>query len=780
VFAWLREDLLARCIVLLAVLTVACVQAAAQPVRVEIEWPPNTPTSVRENARIQAIQTAGPNQGTAAVEARVGESGPALNLSEGVWQVQASAPGYWSQQTEVVVHHRSPADVQLTFWPAASLHGVIAASAGEPVPTSIEVQLIATPVSLGETHTLKTPTSHPAQSPSRATFRCRVNAGTWNCLGPAGLFDVRLEAAGYAPHYEWGVSLKESASTDLGRIALSRTASVFGRVVRNDGSNPPAPCRAYLQPDMARYGPAAQDQESEGGPNANTRFTVALNSRGYFQVVGVTPGRYALIVACQGASAFRQSRVNADSETRIDPPLILGDSALEVNITPKIDPDGQPWHLSVYETAPHFLRIAHNVAASADGHWIRHGLMSGNYHVIVSGSDGTARLQKYFDLGRSGGVLSLQMGSLSVAGRVTMSSEPVRARLVFTNNSGGESATLVSDASGRFQGSLPVPNSSRESSWTVEAHLVQPPVTQRLLDVNVRPANDGASTWLDLDVPAVPVRGSVVSPDGNPQPNVEVVFEDSHGARTTTGTDNAGRFEMPDLPPGKYTAIADSPNGTSDRTQFDMADGSSSELRLVLNPFKRYMFDVVSNQGPVADAAVQVWIKPGVPRAFVRTDQDGRFDVNLPPGTTEIGLTIGAQGYALKLIRLPISNESNASQDAHTITLDTSAGTLLLNLRQPGPAPDDSILYLVHNGAVQDARTIAGWGSDQVNAGVNGPAVVQAIEPGAYALCAVEPASVAMLWSGQLPSDRCTKGSVEEDETLPLSPPTGKVVGSIQ
>jgi hypothetical protein len=234
------------------------------------------------------------------------------------------------------------------------------------------------------------------------------------------------------------------------------------------------------------------------------------------------------------------------------------------------------------------------------------------------------------------------------------------------------------------------------------------------------------------------------------------------------------------LPPGKYTAIADSPNGTSDRTQFDMADGSSSELRLVLNPFKRYMFDVVSNQGPVADAAVQVWIKPGVPRAFVRTDQDGRFDVNLPPGTTEIGLTIGAQGYALKLIRLPISNESNASQDAHTITLDTSAGTLLLNLRQPGPAPDDSILYLVHNGAVQDARTIAGWGSDQVNAGVNGPAVVQAIEPGAYALCAVEPASVAMLWSGQLPSDRCTKGSVEEDETLPLSPPTGKVVGSIQ
>jgi len=369
-----------------------------------------------------------------------------------------------------------------------------------------------------------------------------------------------------------------------------------------------------------------------------------------------------------------------------------------------------------------------------------------------------------------------------VAGRVTMSSEPVRARLVFTNNSGGESATLVSDASGRFQGSLPVPSSGRESSWTIEAHIVQPPVTQRLLDVNVRPPSDGASTWLDLDLPAVPVRGSVVSPDGKPQPNVEVLFEDSHGVRTTTGTDTSGRFEMPDLAPGKYTAMADSPNGTSDRTQLDVTYGSGSELRLVLNPFKRYSFNVISSQGPIADAAVQVWSKPGVPRAFVRTDQDGHFDINLPPGTTEIGLTIGAQGYALKLIRLPISNESDESQDAHTITLDISGGTLILNFPPPTNALDNSeMLYLVHNGAIQDARTIVGWGTDQANPNANVSAVIEAIEPGSYALCRVDPANVAAIWSGQLPAHRCQKGSLDEDETLTLSPPTrNTVLGSIQ
>ena len=782
-FVWLRKDLIGRGVFLSAILGIACSQAAALavPVHVRLEWPSNTPASVREGVRIQAIQMAGPNQSAAPVEGNVGEGGFVLNLSDGVWELQASAPGYWSQETEVVVSHHSPADVQLTFWRAASIHGVVAASAGEMLSGSLEVQLNATPASAVETQARQARTLSHESGPTHATLHCAVNAGMWTCAGPAGLFDIRLEAAGYAPHYEWGVNLQESAISDLGRIELNRAASVFGRVLQKGGSDPSSPCRASLQPDMARRGPAAQDQDSESNPNANAKFVVALNPRGYFQVVGVPPGRYALLVACQAASAFRQLRVKADSETRIDLPLLLAESALEVNITPKISPDGQPWCLTVYETAPHFLRIAHNAPTSADGRWIRHGLMPGNYHVIVSGSDGSARMQKYFDLGKARGVLSLSIGSLSVAGRVTMSSQPVRARLVFTNNAGGETAALTSDDSGRFQGFLPVPSGDQESTWTVEAHVVQPPVTQQLLGVTVRPGEGGASAWLDLDLPSVAVHGSVVSPEGKPQPSVQVIVENSTGARTTTGTDNAGNFEMTDLTPGKYTALADSPDGTSDPAQFDVAEGSGSELRLVLNPFKRYSFYVVSNQGPVVDAAVQVWIKPGVPRAFLRTDQDGRFDVNLPPGIKEVGLTIGAQGYALKLIRLPISGESDESAEAHTITLDTSAGTLMLNFPQPGHPPDDSLLYLVHNGAIQDARTIAGWGTDQANTGGNSPAVVQAIEPGAYALCAVEPANVAMLWAGQLPADRCQKGSLDEDETLTLSPPKTKtMLGSIQ
>lgn len=764
---------LGRRLLPVAALAFICSQAAAVPVHVALEWSSGTPSSARANVSMRAVRVAGAGNSAAPVEAEAGANGAILNLGQGMWQVQASAPGFWSERAQVAISRDAPADVRLMFWPAASLHGEIITSEGESLPSALEVQLSAAQRVAGTVASEQAALLQQSQGPSHAKLQCRVNAGAWSCLGPVGLFDVRLEAAGYAPRYEWGVNLTSSQSTDFGRTELRKAASVFGQAVRKNESDPTGPCRATLEPDLARHAPSESDQESEVGPDAKTRFSAPLNQRGYFQIVGVPPGRYALFIGCATASAFRELRVQTDSETRIDPPLLLEALTLDISVMPKTDPAGQPWRIILDETSPHFLRIA-NGAATADGRLTRRGLMKGNYRVTLRGSDGASWLQQYFDLSKSTGLLSLRVGSVSVSGRVMMSAHPVRARLIFTNDDGGQSATLVSDESGRFQGMLPVASGTDQSSWTVEAHIVQPPVTQQLLNVSIR-ASGGASTWLDLDLPAVPVHGSVVSPDGKPQPNAQVTFQDSSGARSTTGTDSAGNFEMLDLPPGKYTAVADSYDGSSDRIPVEVTD-AGSELKLVLNPYKRTSFSVVSSQGPVADAAVQVWIAPGVPRAFVRTDENGRFDVSLPPGTTEVGLTIGAPGYAIKLVRLPISSGSDESSDAHTINLDAAAGTLVLNFHAPGrPMDDSAMLYLVHKGAIQDARTIAGWGSDQAGAGNNAngavPVTVDAIEPGDYSLCVItDPFQLAAIWSGTPPPGHCNKGSLDEDETLTLSP----------
>jgi hypothetical protein len=749
----------------IAVLAFWASHAVAGSVHVSLEWPAGMPAAGVARTKIQAVRAVGSGDSGAPVEAEAGPDGAVVELADGVWWVQASAPGYWSQDAEVTVARQAPAGVKLMLWPAASLHGEIVAAGGESLPTSLEVRLNAIPPPAGEAAAPQAPGMRPELTPSIARLNCRITETTWSCVGPAGLFDVRLEAAGFAPRYEWGVSLKAAENTDLGRTELRRAASVFGRAVRKDGAGPPGPCRATLQPDDQRRSGAESDAES--APADETSLSVLLSRSGYFQLVGMQPGSHVLSIECQGASGLRELRVQADDETRIDPPLQLEEQTLEIAVTPNLDPAGQPWRLTVDATAPRLRRIADKASTSADGRWIRRGMMAATYRVVVSSADGTAWLQRDFNLRAGSGPLSLRLASARVAGRVALGTQPVRARLVFFNQAGGEPVTLNSDEDGRFHGALPIAPDARETTWIVEAHVAQPASERRIAAVSVPTLTGGA--WLDLSLPTIAVRGAVRSEEGQPQSSIQVTFEGSNGFRTTTSTDDAGRFEIPVLSPGRYTAVADSPEGASDRTPFEVTDGSESELSLTIHPSMRIPFYVVSNQGPVSDAAVQVWITPGVPRAFARTDQDGRFEVRLQAGTTEVGLTVGAPGYALKLIRMPVSSESDPSQNANTITLAASGGTLVLNLQPPNRAPDTSAaFYLVHNGAIQDARTVAGWGTDQAVASVDGPAVVDAIEPGAYALCLL--ADPAELWQGALPSEHCRTGSVEPGGTLTLQP----------
>jgi hypothetical protein len=181
---------------------------------------------------------------------------------------------------------------------------------------------------------------------------------------------------------------------------------------------------------------------------------------------------------------------------------------------------------------------------------------------------------------------------------------------------------------------------------------------------------------------------------------------------------------------------------------------------------------VVSSHGPIAGAAVQVWIPPGVPHFFAHTDPGGRFEVKVPSGTTELGLAVEAQGYALKMTRMPISR-NNESSDANTVTLDTSGGMLVLNLRPPRHLADSSVTpYLVHDGTIEAVGTLVSWGTNQADPNGNRSAVLQTIEPGVYSLCLVmDPTELSALWLGAPPSNRCRTGSVEQGETLTLSSP---------
>lgn len=711
----------------------------------------------------------------APIEAVAEHGGVDLDLSEGAWQVQAFASGYWSQRVEVAVTRQTLVRPRLALWPAATLHGEILTADGEPPPNFFTVQLDAVPASSGAANTSQ-PRALPTEPvPAHAELRCPIDKGTWSCQGPAGLFDVRMEAMGYAPRYQWAVSLKAADSTDLGRVVLLQAASVFGRAVQGDGANPTGPCHARLRTYVERRGAPEPVLESANQDEAS--YSVLLSPRGYFQVVGLPPGTYMLAVECPAASAVRELIVQADSETQIHPALQLGDLTLGITLAPKTDPRGQPWLVTVDATTPHLRRIADKAITAADGRWERPGLSPDTYRVTIHSSDGMQWLQQYFKLDASSRPLSLHLAYVRVAGRVSLVAQPVRARLFFSNAAGGDPVTLMSDDSGRFQGLLPVAYGDKETNWVVEAHVMQPAVTRRMEGVHVQPIPGQAVVWLDLALPTVAVRGVVVSADGHPQSNTQVIFKDASGSETSAYTDDAGRFEAATLPPGQYTAVAKSPEeGVSDRTQLTVVAGMESEIKLVLNPPMHVTLHVVSDQGPVADATVQVWIQPGVPWLHTHTDSDGNFDVKLPPGTTEVGLTVGANGYALKMIRMPVSDASNAPSDANTITLDETGGTLSLDLKPPdslsGNSTSDSsaMPYLVHSGAIEDARLLASWGDELAGASSDGPAVIEAIDPGSYTLCFLtDPGTLPALWQGVQPPNQCHTASVTQGQSVTLS-----------
>jgi hypothetical protein len=96
----------------------------------------------------------------------------------------------------------------------------------------------------------------------------------------------------------------------------------------------------------------------------------------------------------------------------------------------------------------------------------------------------------------------------------------------------------------------------------------------------------------------------------------------------------------------------------------------------------------------------------------------------------------------------------------------------VLDFERLGSAADASTTpYLVHDGAIEAAAALAAWGAAGAGTSGAGPAVVEAVEPGGYALCLVAPEELAALWQGALPPNRCARGSVEEGRTLTLPPP---------
>jgi hypothetical protein len=176
---------------------------------------------------------------------------------------------------------------------------------------------------------------------------------------------------------------------------------------------------------------------------------------------------------------------------------------------------------------------------------------------------------------------------------------------------------------------------------------------------------------------------------------------------------------------------------------------------------------ILSSEGPVPGAHIKP-VAVQAPLAAVpilRADGDGRFEFRLPPATSEIGLSVGALGYAVRILRMPVAVDRPA-----TVLLERLGGKLVLEIPEiPKGGPG---VVVAHGGFYESVSYLSGWAAAN-GGGQNemGQMVIPQLEPGRYAACISTVPDLPGLSKGVLPQEGCAQGTLSAGGELILKVP---------
>jgi hypothetical protein len=355
------------------------------------------------------------------------------------------------------------------------------------------------------------PNGRSGHSVPRSMTACRQEGERWRCPLPAGRLDLRIAAAGFIPQYLWDVGIAPGKLTSLGPLALARGSSLVGRVEAANGAPIAPSCRVELLASGLVL-LHAEDPRRTGIRSAK------VGARGFFQLDGVAPGSYALAASQPGfaTTTLLPVVVEKDRETQLAQPLVLTPPLrLEVELTPALDPWGQPWRVVLMRKELALAKLREAAAGpSADGRFSRRGLDPGLYFLDVRDSQGASFLSEDVDLA-SDRTLVREIPLVLVEGTVSKGESPFATRLGFFTGSRSTAIRMDSDAKGRFTGFLP-----REGRWRLYL-----PEFRRTLRVVVERAKGARSAKLDVIIPDRRLAGEVVDENSMPVPGALVTAE---------------------------------------------------------------------------------------------------------------------------------------------------------------------------------------------------------------------------------------------------------------
>ncbi len=655
------------------------------------------------------------------------------------WKLWLTAPQHWAA-TEVVAGARPTPQVMWLF-PTGRLTGRIAGPPGQTLSGELKI-------SFSPTHALRPAQPlDPAPPLPAASVICPLSNEVLECEIPAGVLDLKVEMPGLAPQYLWEQRVRPETPLNLGRIALQRGASVSGWVT-HDGdrlaAEPQEAARVELSPAIVTTAADLSDEQTSARLKLRTLATT-VNPRGFFQLVDVPPGSYALTVQQPGLALARipEIQVLADAETRLTAPIELHPPwKVEVFVDPPFSPTDTPWDLTFLPKSRQDLDDFHRGTTDLSGSATFADLAPGTYLLFVetatptpSGNARTVWATQEVELTADQAQVQIRISWVPLVGRVFAGKDPIETTLWFVGNQGRERIPLASDAEGRFTGYLP-----REGTWEVEVSpFTASPAVQKLDPVAVAKVVGKEAAEVEIRIPTTRLSGIVVDGDRPVSNAVILLASPERKSREAQAiSDAAGEFEIRGVRAGSAYLWAQAGDRTSEWLPLEIQEGRDlTEIRLVVRPQVDFRGQVVSPSGGVPGALITATPETsaaarGTTPALVRrvlSGPDGGFVLALPAEANAATMLVLPPGNSLRLLRIDLQAQGRSPL---LLPVSGEGGTLVLVL---GNADAPAVLQhgnaLVHLGVLREwsLRHGGGWQEDQ------GRLIVPQVESGDYALC---------------------------------------------
>ena len=342
-------------------------------------------------------------------------------------------------------------------------------------------------------------------------------------------------------------------------------------------------------------------------------------------------------------------------------------------------------------------RVVGETTTDADGAY-RFGDLAtyAGYRVAVDRPDGYTSddpLARTVDLSRSDRTADFFLRAIvpsAVTGTVRADDGTPLAGVEVRLTGNGEDRTALTAADGTYV----FDDVAVGTGYTLTAAPPAGTTVSRPLSFAIPPDSEAPVDGQDFTVTPVPTGAlsGVVRVEGfGPVPGVRVLVTDDQGEERFAITDDEGRWTLPDLPPGAYTATVEAPDGTTvvGEASLDATvpqDGATVDdldfvLRAPAPPATFGAGGTVRDEAGMAFPRVEVTVldPDGEPYATVTTGQDGTWRVDgLPAAEGWTAVVEPPDGYGVDgedALTFDVVDADTAGLDFVLVVQDTSGGS---------------------------------------------------------------------------------------------------------